>query len=200
MGDIGGMVLAAGISERMAGPLPKQLLPLSGATLVAVTVRHAEASRLDRVVVVTGHRSSEVAQAVTGGRARVVENPDYRQGNMTSFRVGATALAGCEACVILLADMPDVTAAMIDEMVTVWRRDRPWAAVASYWDRRAHPLLLSAAAMEEVCAAEGPKGVWRFLAAAPPGHVADVVFDRSMPADVNTAADYERLLRAHGSD
>ena len=193
------MVLAAGMSERMAGRLPKQLLPFAGDTLAAVTVRHAEASRLDRIVVVTGHRAAEVEQAVAGGRARVVENPDYRQGNMTSFRVGAAALQGCEACLVLLADMPDVTTAMIDEMVAVWRHDRPWAAVASYRDRRAHPLLLSAAAMVQAVATEGPKGVWRFLEAAPSGAVADVIFDRSMPTDVNTVADYERMLREHGA-
>jgi molybdenum cofactor cytidylyltransferase len=198
MNDIGGIVLAAGLSERMGAELPKQLLPFGGATLAAVSVRNAEASTLDRIVVVTGYRSDEVAAAVAGGRADVIENRDYRDGNMTSFRVGAGGLAGCEAYVVLLADMPGVSPPMVDRMVAEWRRSRPWAAVASYSDGRAHPLLLSAAALSEAVQAEGAKGVWRFLDNAAAGLVADVVFDFPMPHDVNTQAEYEQMLRDDG--
>ena len=67
MCDVGGMVLAAGLSERMSGPLPKQLLPLGSQTVAAHTVVVAERSRLDRVVVVTGYRADEVAASVAGG-------------------------------------------------------------------------------------------------------------------------------------
>ncbi len=190
MGGVGGMILAAGLSERMSGPLPKQLLPVGEETLVGLTVRHAEDSNLDRVVVVTGHRSSDVAASIAGGRARVVENPHYRQGNMTSFRVGAAALAECDASVVLLADMPGVTTETIDRLVDEWELHRPWAAVCSYRGRSAHPLLLSAEALLEATGVEGAKGVWRFLDSAA-DRVTLVPFDRAAPLDVNTAADYE---------
>ena len=190
---IGGIVLAAGLSERMVGDVPKQLLQLGDVPMVAVTVRNAEASWLDRIVVVTGHRGTEVADAVSDGRAIVIDNPDYRQGNMTSFRAGFAALAECEACVVLLADMPTVTTEMIDKLVEVWARERPWAAVAGYRDGRAHPLLLSADAMTHAVAMEGAKGVWRFLDAAPAELVHEIAFDLLIPPDVNTPEDYERL-------
>jgi molybdenum cofactor cytidylyltransferase len=186
------MVLAAGLSERMTGSVPKQLLPVGGGTLVALTVRHAEASNLRRVVVVTGHRAADVAASVAGGRAHIVENPHYRQGNMTSFRVGAAALAECDACVVLLADMPGVTPDMINRLVDEWEGSRPWAAVSSYRGRLAHPLLLSAAALLEVTGVDGAKGVWRFLESAP-DRVSRVSFDRAVPLDVNTAADYDLI-------
>lgn len=188
------MILAAGLSERMRGPLPKQLLPLGGLTMAAVTVQHAEASALDKIVVVIGHRSDDVAAAVRGGRAEIVVNPDFREGNMTSFRAGATALAGCAAFVVLLADMPDVSTAMIDQIVSQWHSSRPWAAVASYSDGRAHPLLLSAPAMAEAVQAQGAKGVWRFLDDAPDGLVEQIVFDFPMPQDINTEDDYQQFL------
>lgn len=195
MSKVGGMVLAAGLSERMRGSLPKQLLPIAGTTLASVSVRNAEASRLDRVVVVTGYRSDEIARAVSGGRAVTVENPEYRAGNMTSFRVGAAALGDCDAFVILLADMPGVTAEMIDWIVECWRTSQPWAAVSSYSDGRAHPLLLSAEAMAEAVRAEGTKGVWRFLDGQPSGRIADIVFSEAMPVDINTKDEYEAMLR-----
>lgn len=195
MGCIAGIVLAAGLSERMQGSVPKQLLPYGESTLAAVSVRNAEASLLDRVVVVVGHRAEEVAAAVGGGRAEVVENPDYRLGNMTSFRAGAVAALGCDAYVILLADMPRVTTPMIDRVVETWFSARPWAAVARYSDGFAHPLLLSAEAMEQAMEAEGAKGVWRFLDAASSGSVHHVEFDMPMPEDINTPDDYRRVNR-----
>lgn len=196
MREIGGIVLAAGLSERMRGDVPKQLLPLGGLALAAVAVRHAEASRLDRVVVVTGHRSRDVAKAVGGGRAEIVENPEYAEGNMTSFRIGAATLAGCAAYVILLADMPGLSTEMIDKVVEEWYVSEPWAAVSSYSDGRAHPLLLSARAMEQAVQASGAKGVWRFLNTAPEGWVEQIVFPAPMPADINTPDEYERALAA----
>jgi molybdenum cofactor cytidylyltransferase len=188
-----GIVLAAGLSQRMEGALPKQLLSLRDDPMVKVTVRRAEESSLDHVVVVTGFRGAEVAAAVAGGRARVVDNPDYRDGNMTSFRAGFAAQPDCVAYVVLLADMPGVTTDMIERIVEVWNARKPWAAVSAYQDGRAHPLLLSGSAMEQAVRMEGAKGVWRFLEAAPTGRVIDIVFDQPTPLDVNTKADYDQL-------
>ncbi len=195
MGDVGGMVLAAGLSERMDGPLPKQLLPLGARTIAEQTVRNVEASRLDRVVVVTGYRAEEVAASVAGGRALVVENPDYRSGNLSSFRAGAAELEDCEAVVVTLADMPGVTTEMIDRLVQEWHRHHPWAAWSSYHDGPAHPLLFSARALREAAATEGAKGVWRFLESAPAGAVLPVAFAMDAPSDLNTRSEYERMFR-----
>lgn len=188
------MVLAAGLSQRMEGPVPKQLLPLGAETVVARSVRLAEVSRLDRVVVVTGHRAVDVAASLGKGRAEVVENPDYRTGNMSSFRTGAAALANCDGVVMLLGDMPGVTTAMIDRLVDEWHRNGPWAAWSVYTDGPAHPLLFSAAALRQASEMQGTKGVWRFLEAAPPGDVAAIEFPGPAPTDVNTRADYEQVL------
>ncbi|MDJ0923656.1 MAG: nucleotidyltransferase family protein [Acidimicrobiia bacterium] len=193
MGVVGGIILAAGLSERMSGALPKQLLPVGDTTLVGVAVRHAEASLLDRVVLVTGYRAGEVAEAGSRGRTEVVHNPEYRSGNMSSFRAGAASLEGCDAVVVLLADMPGVTTAMIDRLIAEWHEHEPWAAVSSYRGELAHPLLLSAEAMGAATEAQGAKGVWRFLEAAPSGRVRHVAFDRHVPLDVNTVADYDLI-------
>jgi molybdenum cofactor cytidylyltransferase len=192
------MVLAAGLSQRMEGPVPKQLLPLGGETVVARSVRVAEDSQLDRVVVVTGHRAGEVAASIAEGRAEVVENPDYGTGNMSSFRVGAAALADCDAVVMLLGDMPGVSAVMIGRLVDEWHRNHPWAAWSVYTDGPGHPLLFSAAALQQASQMQGAKGVWRFLESAPPGQVSAVEFPIPAPTDVNTREDYEQLLRRIG--
>ena len=188
---IGGIVLAAGLSERMGEDNFKQLLPIDGRPMVAIGAANAAASTLDRVVVVTGHRGEEVAAAVRGTGVAVAPNPNYILGNMTSFRAGHEALPDCEAFVLLLADMPGVTSEMISRVVSFWHERRPRAAVSSYRDRRAHPLLLSAATMAEAAEATGPRGVWRLLAGS--GDVTDIEFDMPSPTDVNTPDDYRQL-------
>ena len=190
---IGGIVMAAGLSERMGGPLPKQLLPIAGKPMVAVTVGNALASELDLVVVVTGHCAAEVEAAVADSSAIVVNNPEYREGNMTSLRAGRRAIPDCDAYLLLVADMPGVNPEIIDRMVAAWVRERPWAAVAEYLDGVRHPLLLSADAMNASIQLNGPKAVWHFLDEAPEGKVMAVAMNCRAPRDVNEAADYDAL-------
>jgi len=190
------MILAAGLSERMNGESPKQVLPIGESTMVGTVVAAALGSRADRTVVVTGYHRDAVVAALAGFPVELVHNPDPARGNMSSFRIGAEALASCEAVMVLLSDMPGVDATIIDRMIEVWRAERPWAARASYRDRDGHPLLLSRRALAAVSQWQGPKGLWRFLAAAPEGAVARVRFAREQPVDVNTAADYEALRDA----
>ncbi len=188
---IGGIVLAAGLSERMGEGRFKLLLPVGELPMVAVVAGNAAASDLDRVVVVTGPREVEVAAAIGDTGVLTASNPDYVLGNMTSFRTGYGALSGCEAFVVLLGDMPGVTSEMISRVVSFWREHRPWAAVSSYRDRRGHPLLLSAPAMAQAAQATGPRAVWRLFDEA--DDVADIEFDMPAPTDVNTPDDYREL-------
>jgi len=192
---IAGIILAAGLSERMSGDVPKQLRRIGGRPMVSIAATNAIASSIDEVVVVTGHEATAVAAAVSATGASVVVNPDYEDGNMTSLRAGVQALPGREAYVLLLADMPGVTTRIIDGMVAAWRQERPWAAVATYRDGWRHPVLLSANAMGCVIDRNEPKAVWQMLEAADPGSVLQVPFDMDAPLDVNTSADYESISR-----
>ena len=75
---IAGVVLGAGKSSRFG--TPKQLLPFGDTTLLGQAVRNANASALDRVVVVLGRASEELRATVDFGRAEVVENTAYGTG------------------------------------------------------------------------------------------------------------------------
>lgn len=185
--------MAAGLSDRMGGTVPKQLLPRAGRPLVAIAADAAVGAQINEVVVVTGHHAEEVSAAVADLDVRVAFNADYRDGNMTSLRAGYAALGECDAYVVLLADMPEVTTAMINRLIARWESDQAWAVVASYRDKDAHPLLLSAEAMKESLSDSGANAVWRMLASAPEGAVVREVFAREAPIDVNTPDDYRAL-------
>jgi molybdenum cofactor cytidylyltransferase len=194
-----GIVLAAGLSERMGGDAPKQLLRFGDLTMVAVTVGNAEASTLDRVVVVTGRAADEVAASIPEGRHEVVDNPDHAEGNLTSLRVGAGAAGEVAAVVVLLADMPGVATEVINDLVAMWRDEQPWAIVSEYADGEPnHPFLLSAAALSEALDRSEPKPLWALLVEDNPDRVARLRLTERPPVDVDTPGDYTEALRRRG--
>src|SRR5713101_3192797 len=102
-----GVVLAAGSSRRMGSP--KQLLRIDGRPLLEVVVGHANASRLDDVLVVLGASADEIQGQVDFGRARVLINPDHASGMASSLRAGLAALDGdVDAAMVILGDQPDI--------------------------------------------------------------------------------------------
>lgn len=139
MSRVAAVVLAAGASVRMGRN--KLLLTLGGETVVRRAVRTAWAAGLDPVVVVTGHERDAVEAALHGLPCRTVFNSEHARGQHTSVGAGVAALAGdsappkavapeanppaaappasappadrCTAAIVILADMPFVTADML---------------------------------------------------------------------------------------
>jgi len=143
--EIGTILLAAGRGTRF-GPEPKLLAPLDGKPLV----RHAAEAALGAgprpVIAVLGAYADAVRAALEGLDLMCVENPDYVAGLATSLRVGIGALpASCTAAVVMLGDMPRVTAAHIDRLATAFTDATPEpAAVVPVQDGRSgNPVLLN---------------------------------------------------------
>src|SRR5690242_19117683 len=86
---VAAIVLAAGESRRM-GQL-KPLLPFGPRTVIETVVASLSASRVGEILVVTGHRSEEVEAALAQAPVRVVRNPDYRRGMLSSVQRGVAA-------------------------------------------------------------------------------------------------------------
>jgi len=184
---VAGVILGAGLSRRLGRP--KQTLPLGDTTLLGWVVREAEASSLDRVVVVT-------TDGVEPVRAEVTE-PSGRDPSCTatSLRAGLAAAGEADAVMLLLGDMPGVDAPVIDTVRAAWEEERPWALATEYADGRGHPLVFSAGAVDALRSARGPKPAWRLLG-SDPARVATARVARPLPRDVDTWDDYEAVVRA----
>ncbi len=183
--SVTGIVLAAGEGTRMGGT--KQLVDLDGTPMLATTVGVALASRLDRVIVVLGHDADEVAPVVPVG-ADVVVNPQYRRGNLTSFRCGVEA-TGDVPVMLLLGDMPTMTTSIIDTCLATFGREEPWALVASYRDGIGHPYVFSVPAVTRSHDYEGRKALYRMIREQTAGRVRYLDFDWDRPRDLNTPED-----------
>jgi molybdenum cofactor cytidylyltransferase len=187
-----GVVLGAGKSTRFGSP--KQLLPFGDTTLLGQVVRNANASALDRVVVVLGRASEELRATVDFGRAEVVENTAYGTGCASSLLAGLDAAGeACGSIALLLGDQPGVRPEFIDYSIATWGRERSWAAVTSYLGNLGHPFFFAREAFADLRSLHGDKAVWKLIEAHPE-RVLRIEIQAPLPPDVDNPEDYERAL------
>jgi molybdenum cofactor cytidylyltransferase len=188
-----GIVLAAGGSRRLGRP--KQLLVVEGRPLLELVVSKACASGLGEVLVVLGAHADEIAGAVDLGRARTVLNPDYEEGMSSSLRVGVAALGeSVGRLMVILGDQPDVSAEMIDDLLTLQRHSGLPVAALNVGGLLLPPAIFERRLWPELRALTGDAGC-RELIRSRPQVVAQLPIPTAVGTwtDVDTLADYQRL-------
>jgi molybdenum cofactor cytidylyltransferase len=187
---VAAVVLAAGSSARLGRN--KLLLPLHGETVVRRAARAALESGVDRVVVVLGHEAAAVAAELAGLACEQVRNPDHAQGATTSLHLGVrqAARAG-QAAVIVLADMPFVTGAMIQAVVERYRASGAPLVVSQYGEVRAPPILFAPVMFDELLA-DSSEGCARRLVGRHAHEATVVEWPADALQDVDVAEDYAR--------
>jgi molybdenum cofactor cytidylyltransferase len=162
---VAGILLAAGASTRM-GSL-KQLLPVVGMTLVERTLTSALESRLDRLVLVLGHRAHEIEQALGAvgrdPRLSIIHNPHYREGISSSLVAGVDEIAHShDHGMILLADMPFIDRRVIDLLVENYLNSQLPIGAVKVGEHAAHPVVFRRDLFFELKSLTGDVGA-RFL-------------------------------------
>jgi nicotine blue oxidoreductase len=192
------IVLAAGAGARMGGRV-KQLLPLGGRPLVQHPVDAAVAAGLEDLVVVLGHAAQEVAPALAlPPGALVVVNARHADGQSTSLHAAMDAVpASARAVLVLLGDQPEVRPAAIRAVIEAHAAGGAPVVRAAYGGRPSHPVLLGHAVWPGIQGLRGDQGA-RALIDAHGAQVQLVELDPPAPEDVDTPADYERLLARLG--
>jgi molybdenum cofactor cytidylyltransferase len=194
---IAGIVLAAGSSSRLGRP--KQLLAFRGRPLLEHTLAVVAAAQLDEVVVVLGGSAEAITEAVALHGARPVVNPDYRDGQSTSLRVGLAAVEDrADAAVFILGDQPLQQAEVIDAVIETYRRTQAPIVLPSYKGTRGNPVLFDRALFPLLHGLTGDQGARPILRAR-----ADLVTEVPVaadapPADIDTWDDYRAVLVAAG--
>jgi molybdenum cofactor cytidylyltransferase len=156
---VAALLLAAGRSTRMGGP-NKLLEDLHGKPIVRHAAEALAASGASPVVAVTGHEGERVASALAGLDIQCVANPAYADGLSTSLKAGLAALPPeSDAVVVALGDMPDVTGALIDRLVSVIDPARgALIAVPTREGRRGNPVVWSRRFFDDLSTIEGDTG------------------------------------------
>jgi molybdenum cofactor cytidylyltransferase len=194
-GSVAGVVLAAGSSIRMGKN--KLLFDLDGEPLVRRAVRRAATGGLAPVLAVLGYEAELVRRELDGldPPCRIVVNPDYERGINSSLKTGIAALpAGTIAAVVMLADMPLVTAEMIATLVARYRASEAPLVISDYEGVNAPPMLYDRALFEELRVMEG-EGCGRQVVRRHQASAVVVAWPVAALTDLDVPGDYE-LVRS----
>lgn len=161
--------------------------------MVQRAIDAANGSRCDDVVLVVGHEADALLASVQLSRARPVRNPAYATGLASSLRAGIDAAAGADAVIVVLADQPGVTAALLDALIARQRATGAAAVMCSSNGRRSPPALLSAALWPAVRVLDGDVGAREVLAGRDDVAIIEVDASLARLDDVDTAEDHARL-------
>jgi molybdenum cofactor cytidylyltransferase len=187
---IAALVLAAGLSTRMA-PANKLLVrDRTGQVMVGRVAEAAVASQVSQTLFVLGHQADLVATALTGYPVSFVRADGYESGLAASLRAGVAALpAFVQAVVVCLGDMPLVTAAMIDALIAAYDPDEGrLLVVPTCQGKRGNPVLWDRRFFPEMLALTGDTGA-RSLLLRHADKVAEVELDdKAILTDFDTAS------------
>jgi len=191
---VAAIVLAAGRGSRFDLARGKLLADFGGRPLVRRAVEAALSSRASKTIVVTGHARDEMERALAGLPLVFAHNPDFASGMASSLRAGLAHAADSDGALALLADMPGVTSAILDQLIEAFDRAPDRAAVAPVClGRRGNPVLLGRRLFPRLALLKGDEGARRLLDLTE-GVLEIAVDDKSVLADIDTREDLERAL------
>jgi molybdenum cofactor cytidylyltransferase len=196
MTAVSAILLAAGESRRM-GELNKLTLQVAGVPLLRRTASILLASGLGEIVVVVGHEEQVARALLDDLPVRLVSNPRYAQGQMTSVYRGMEALSEpCKGVMVCLSDQALLEVDDINRLVGAFLHRCPTSVLVPTWQgRRGNPIIVAWQHRAAILGGAHNLGCKRLIQ-----HNPDLVTPLEMDNDhvvfdLDTPEDYQRLLQ-----
>lgn len=187
--NIAAVILAAGLSERMAAFKP--LLKLGSKAALQHGIDLFRSVGIGNILAVTGHRQEEISNVLAASDVVQVHNPSYRDGMFSSISAGIKALKdSCEAFFILPVDIPLVRSATIRRLLTDFFRFHPAICYPMFDNLRGHPPIISTELIPRILDWQGSGGLAGFLRQIETRALDVAVADQAILQDMDTPADY----------
>lgn len=189
--NIAALVLAAGQSRRM-GDKNKLTLPIKGKAMVCHPVNAASKAGIESILVVTGHQEDEIRDSINNPTVSFVPNSSYAEGLSTSLIAGICHLPDdVTHALVLLGDMPEITSAMVTQMLDIARKSDPATIVmATHGGKRGNPVLWPRIYFEALENISGDTGA-RHIIGQNIEHVVEVELGSAASLDIDTPEAFE---------
>ena len=186
------MLLAAGRSRRMGRP--KQLLPIDGTSMIeAVTTRVSP--HVDHLVVVIGHAAEQIAPLLRPHGVRVAVNEEVDRGMLGSVKCGLRAAGPrWQGYLFCLGDQPGLTDSVLQAVLTGAASSEKGIVIPTFSGRRGHPVYLSRRYYDEILGLDESSGLNAVTGSRPADTLEVPVAEPAVLEDVDTPADYARML------
>lgn len=195
---VAAIVLAAGGSTRMRGPI-KQLLPWGDSTLVRHTVDVVSRSQVSEICVVVGNQAENVIKDLGSESPstvrRIVDNPDWEQGRSTSVRAGLMDIRPeIAAALFVNADQPFLTANAVDTILDRYFQTLSPIVIPVYEGTDGSPALFGRELFGELLQLTGDEGGRRLLTTHKDQVERVTVVNALAATDVDTLEQYHEAL------
>jgi molybdenum cofactor cytidylyltransferase len=138
----------------------KMLLTLEGESLSRRAARRAHAGGLSPVIVVLGAEAERAVPELEGLDCQIVINPRPESGMASSLAAGLEVVPStAAAAMILLADMPFVSASMIAQMIQRYADTRAPLVISDYGGVTAPPTVFDRRCFAELLARTAGRAV-----------------------------------------
>ncbi len=187
---VAAIILASGFSQRF-GTDDKLLAPLNGRPLAAHSADLISGLPFQSAIAVVPAENSKLLGLYKAANIETVPNPHADKGQGASLALAINHIKGApiDAALIMLADMPFVSAAHIKALIN--RMDGHDAVASKHGGVLQPPLLFARSTFDDLTALSGDKGGKAFLATL--GNRAFVDMPAHEATDIDTP---EALARA----
>lgn len=191
------IVIAAGYSSRMQAFKP--LLKFGDQTAVERVLMTHQKAGVDQIILVAGHRAAEIKpyfkeQAING-----VVNERYDEGMYTSIQKGIDQLDDDVAAFFVHpVDIPLIGVATIKALMMAFRPLSQGILYPCFMGERGHPPLIHEKYREAILRNKQDGGLRRFLECHETDATSFALADEAILMDMDTQADYQRLLDYDG--
>ncbi|MDD5590398.1 MAG: molybdenum cofactor cytidylyltransferase [Dehalococcoidales bacterium] len=190
---ISAVLLAAGESSRMGEP--KQLLPFGRSTFIEQAVDTLLASAVAEVIVVVGHRAEAVVERIGSRAVRIAQNPEYRQGMITSIIAGLKLVAPEAGAIMLaLSDQPLLNSRTIDNLIRGFLSGDKGIAIPTCRGIRGHPVIFAPKYIQELMRVKGDIGGRQIIDSHPEDVLEVDVASEGIIVDIDNRDDYRHYL------
>ena len=189
---IAAVVAAAGMSSRMKAFKP--MLELAGSSIIKKTLDTLREADIRHITVVVGHRAKELSKHLAGQQVRIVENSNYRQGDMLeSVQLGLSAAGDCDVLLLLPGDVPLFSADTVRLLCARLAAGNCDFVSPTSRGKKGHPIAVAGRMAAPLLAYHGNGGLKAALEQSGGIHCTVAVDDPGILLDADQPQDYERL-------
>ena len=193
------VILSAGESSRMGRP--KALLPIDGVRFIEKIVTALKSTRVNEIIAVLGHNAEEMRQKVSDLPVKIVLNPDYKQGQLSSLIAAIRNIESGEnhsrvdAILVHLVDHPYINADLVNLMIDRFYETKKLIVVPCHQGRRGHPVIFSRALFNELLAAPLDQGAKTVVRAHRDQTLEIDTDDAGVTVDIDTPEEYQKHVK-----
>lgn len=190
---IGAVIVAGGLSSRMKDFKP--LMRIGNKTMIETTINNFQLLGIENIVIVTGFRSIDIENKLSGYNVKIVKNKKFETTHMfDSVCIGLKQLEPMvEMTFVTPSDSPFVQQFTLKKMIEELKNFNLKIVQPSYEGKDGHPILMNREAIENLLMHDGTRGMQGAIENINERKNVGFV-DPGIILDADNISDYLRLL------